>query len=113
MRSSILLTSLIILLISLLLISLTNCNPSNYRKQSVEPEKKVILILVDGVRYDYIKDPTLKGFQRMAKKGVRAEYVQPIFPSNSYPNWYTIVTGMLNIFSLHIILPYIYSAMKL
>lgn len=56
-------------------------------------EKKMILILVDGVRYDYVKDPNLKGFQRMAKKGVRAEYVQPIFPANSYPNWYTIVTG--------------------
>lgn len=23
-----------------------------------------------------------------------AEYVTPIFPSNSYPNWYTIVTGL-------------------
>jgi hypothetical protein len=61
---------------------------------SLQKEKKVILILVDGVRYDYVKDPALKGFQRMARKGVKAEYVQPIFPSNSYPNWYTIVTGM-------------------
>lgn len=61
---------------------------------SLHKEKKVILVLVDGVRYDYVKDPSLKGFQRMARKGVKAEYVQPIFPSNSYPNWYTIVTGM-------------------
>lgn len=53
----------------------------------------MLLFLVDGVRYDYIRDPTLKGFHRMAKEGVRAEYVQPIFPANSYPNWYTIVTG--------------------
>ena len=60
---------------------------------SLQKEKKVILVLVDGVRYDYVKDPALKGFQRMARKGVKAEYVQPIFPSNSYPNWYTIVTG--------------------
>ena len=92
--------SLLLVIILITITSLTSycdCNPSgnsNYRKQSVEPEKKVILILVDGVRYDYVKDPTLKGFARMAKKGVRAEYVQPIFPSNSYPNWYTIVTGM-------------------
>lgn len=56
-------------------------------------DKKVILILADGVRYDYVKDKSLTGFSRMAKNGVKAEYVQPIFPSNSYPNWYTIVTG--------------------
>lgn len=58
-----------------------------------QKDRKVILILVDGVRYDYVKDPSLKGFSRMARKGVKAEYVQPIFPSNSYPNWYTIITG--------------------
>uniref|UniRef100_T1K1S1 glycerophosphocholine cholinephosphodiesterase n=1 Tax=Tetranychus urticae TaxID=32264 RepID=T1K1S1_TETUR len=63
--------------------------------KSKKPNKqKVILILADGVRYDYIKDPNLKGIQRMARNGVKAEYVQPIFPSNSYPNWYTIVTGL-------------------
>lgn len=58
-------------------------------------DKKVILILADGIRYDYVKDKSLVGFARMAKNGVKAEYVQPIFPSNSYPNWYTIVTGKL------------------
>ena len=56
-------------------------------------DKKVLLILADGVRYDYVKDKSLVGFNRMAKNGVKAEYVQPIFPSNSYPNWYSIVTG--------------------
>lgn len=60
------------------------------------PKQKLIVILADGVRHDYVTDPTLKGFHRMSKNGVKAEYVQPIFPSNSYPNWYTIVTGMFN-----------------
>jgi len=80
----------------LLLIVIHECFslPSSDRILShISKEKKVILILVDGVRYDYVRDPSLKGFQRMARKGVKAEYVQPIFPSNSYPNWYTIVTG--------------------
>lgn len=66
---------------------------SSKSKNQRNNKQKVILILADGVRYDYIKDPNLKGIQRMAKTGVKAEYVQPIFPSNSYPNWYTIVTG--------------------
>lgn len=55
--------------------------------------QKMILILADGIRYDYVNDEKLVGFKRMAKNGVKAEYVQPIFPANSYPNWYTIVTG--------------------
>jgi predicted AlkP superfamily pyrophosphatase or phosphodiesterase len=76
---------------------LSNPSPQNILGH-ISKEKKVILILVDGVRYDYVKDPSLKGFQRMARKGVKAEYVQPIFPSNSYPNWYTIVTGESIIF---------------
>ncbi|CAL1267085.1 unnamed protein product [Larinioides sclopetarius] len=56
--------------------------------------EKVILVLVDGVRWDYLNDSSYTGFQRLASNGVKAEYVTPVFPSNSYPNWYTIVTGL-------------------
>ncbi|KFM82403.1 Ectonucleotide pyrophosphatase/phosphodiesterase family member 6, partial [Stegodyphus mimosarum] len=56
--------------------------------------EKVILVLVDGVRWDYLNDSSYVGFKRMADNGVKAEYVTPVFPSNSYPNWYTIVTGL-------------------
>ena len=56
--------------------------------------EKVLLVLVDGVRWDYINDSSVyTGFKRLADNGVKAEYVTPVFPSNSYPNWYTIVTG--------------------
>lgn len=55
---------------------------------------KVILILADGIRYDYLNDLTeFQGFRRMANNGVKS-LVTPIFPSNSYPNWYTILTGL-------------------
>lgn len=60
----------------------------------VQARQKVLLVLVDGCRWDYPQtDTTLKGFPKLAEMGVRAEYVLPIFPSNSYPNWYTLVTG--------------------
>lgn len=55
---------------------------------------RVVLILVDGVRWDYLSEPDLPGFGELAKTGVKAEYVVPIMPANSYPNWYTIVTGL-------------------
>ncbi|XP_074603685.1 glycerophosphocholine cholinephosphodiesterase ENPP6-like [Brevipalpus obovatus] len=101
MRTILLFNCVVITFFSLL--SVYNCVPTSKsdRKSSAKqssktsspPKQKLILILADGVRYDYINDPTLKGFKRMARTGVRAEYVRPIFPSNSYPNWYTIVTG--------------------
>nr|XP_037278470.1 glycerophosphocholine cholinephosphodiesterase ENPP6-like isoform X2 [Rhipicephalus microplus] len=55
---------------------------------------RVVLILVDGVRWDYLSESDLPGFGELAKTGVKAEYVVPIMPANSYPNWYSIVTGL-------------------
>ncbi|KFM74681.1 Ectonucleotide pyrophosphatase/phosphodiesterase family member 6, partial [Stegodyphus mimosarum] len=56
--------------------------------------RKLLLILVDGCRWDYPDQDIagLPGFRKLAENGVRAPYVTPIFPSNSYPNWYTLVT---------------------
>lgn len=55
---------------------------------------RVVLILVDGVRWDYLSEQELPGFSELASTGVKAEYVVPIMPANSYPNWYSIVTGL-------------------
>ncbi|RWS00165.1 ectonucleotide pyrophosphatase/phosphodiesterase family member 6-like isoform X1, partial [Dinothrombium tinctorium] len=58
-------------------------------------EQKLLIILIDGMRYDYPeRDTQLKAFQRLAREGVKAEYLEPIYPANSYPNWYTILTGL-------------------
>lgn len=54
----------------------------------------VILISLDGFRYDYIdlhKPPTLS---RLAKDGVRAKWMIPSFPTKTFPNHYTIATGL-------------------
>lgn len=54
----------------------------------------VVLISIDGWRWDYLerlKPPTLA---RLAASGVRAEGLIPSFPSKTFPNHYTIVTGL-------------------
>ncbi|XP_022240767.1 ectonucleotide pyrophosphatase/phosphodiesterase family member 6-like [Limulus polyphemus] len=62
---------------------------------SAKSQQKLLLILVDGCRWNYVDEQeNLLGFRRIAEHGVRAEFVTPIYPSNSYPNWYTIVTGL-------------------
>ncbi|XP_054155596.1 glycerophosphocholine cholinephosphodiesterase ENPP6-like [Oppia nitens] len=56
---------------------------------------KLLVILVDGFRWDYVaRDKRLIGFPRVAANGVTAKYVKPVFPANSYPNWYSIMTGL-------------------
>ncbi|XP_068212467.1 glycerophosphocholine cholinephosphodiesterase ENPP6-like [Palaemon carinicauda] len=57
----------------------------------------MILILVDGFRWDYTeihKGLGLPGFDHATSAGVRAKYLNPVFPANSFPNWHTMVTGL-------------------
>lgn len=54
---------------------------------------KLIVVLVQGVRADYVDHEVHTGFERLARAGVRAEYVLPVFPSSPYPNAYSIATG--------------------
>lgn len=54
----------------------------------------VILISLDGFRYDYLdkyKPPVLNN---LAKEGVRAKWMIPSFPTKTFPNHYTIATGL-------------------
>ncbi|KAK3107569.1 hypothetical protein FSP39_017474 [Pinctada imbricata] len=57
---------------------------------------KLLLILMDGFRWDYFDFPdvSLPGFQQIFQEGVRAQYLISEFPTNSYPNFYSIMTGL-------------------
>jgi predicted AlkP superfamily pyrophosphatase or phosphodiesterase len=58
-------------------------------------QRPVILIGIDGFRADYLDrgvTPTLSG---LAAEGVRADGgMKPSFPSVTFPNFYTLVTGL-------------------
>lgn len=54
----------------------------------------LILISLDGFRWDYVerfKPPHLSNF---IQNGVKAESLIPSFPTKTFPNHYTLVTGM-------------------
>ncbi len=67
---------------------LTKNDPSQYKKPYV------ILISADGFRADFIEKYEASFLQTISKKGVRAKYMQPSYPSVTFPNHYTIVTGL-------------------
>jgi len=54
----------------------------------------VILISMDGFRYDYIDKFAPPTITRLAKDGVRAKSMISSFPTKTFPNHYTIATGL-------------------
>jgi predicted AlkP superfamily pyrophosphatase or phosphodiesterase len=63
-------------------------HPSQYQKPYV------ILISIDGFRADFTEKHGASFLQSVSQKGVRAEYMTPSFPSLTFPNHYTLVTGL-------------------
>ena len=54
----------------------------------------VVLISIDGFRWDYLDRHQPPHLSRLAANGVRAEGLIPQFPSKTFPNHFTIVTGL-------------------
>ena len=54
----------------------------------------LILISIDGYRADYLDRGHSPVLAALAADGVRAKGLRPVFPSVTYPNHYTIVTGL-------------------
>ncbi|MFD2202058.1 alkaline phosphatase family protein [Shivajiella indica] len=61
---------------------------------SQEKDQYVILISLDGYRYDYTERFQPENLNRFIEKGTAAKSLIPSFPSKTFPNHYTIATGM-------------------
>jgi predicted AlkP superfamily pyrophosphatase or phosphodiesterase len=54
----------------------------------------VILISFDGFKPGYLQRVDLPNFNRVIQRGVRSTGMIPVYPSKTFPNHYSIVTGM-------------------
>jgi predicted AlkP superfamily pyrophosphatase or phosphodiesterase len=68
--------------------------PAPSTTASASPDRVVLLVSLDGFRADYIHRPAAARLRALAASGVRAERLIPVFPSKTFPNHYTIVTGL-------------------
>jgi len=61
-----------------------------------EHQQKPSLLLVsfDGFRADYLDRFDLPNFRRVMARGTRARGMHPVFPSITFPNHYSLVTGL-------------------
>lgn len=65
-------------------------------KSDAETNKQyVVMISLDGFRHDYIELHEAKHLNTIAKQGVRAVSMTPVYPSNTFPNHLSLVTGLL------------------
>lgn len=63
-------------------------NPINDLKPTV------ILISIDGLRFDYLEKYQPQTLNQLAREGVRAKWLIPSFPTKTFPNHYTVATGL-------------------
>jgi alkaline phosphatase D len=68
---------------------------SGFMKDSRKPFKNyVVLVSFDGFRWDYDKLFNTPYLNKMAKEGVKADRLIPSFPTKTFPNHYSIATGL-------------------
>lgn len=76
---------------------LTGCSTIDDRNRAIQNSNDkpiVILIGVDGLGADAIDRFPAPALNEMANTGVRAEHMTPVMPSLTFPNFYSIATGL-------------------
>jgi predicted AlkP superfamily pyrophosphatase or phosphodiesterase len=90
----ILLRPLLVLLVALS----AGCATPSHTGSLVNPQDTkpapLLLISIDAYRADYITRGLSPTLAMLAKDGVHADSMQPAFPSLTFPNHYTLVTGL-------------------
>ncbi len=70
---------------------------ANQMENSAESMAKpyVIMVSIDGYRYDYTEKFDAKNLKELAQNGSTSNWLIPSFPSKTFPNHYSLVTGLL------------------
>ncbi len=64
------------------------------RSPAGQPTHQLVLISLDGFRWDYLQRPNAARLRELAARGTQAERLVPSFPSKTFPNHITLVTGL-------------------
>jgi predicted AlkP superfamily pyrophosphatase or phosphodiesterase len=74
------------------LLLLAGCSTTPART-AAEPSP-LLLISIDALRADYLGKGDTPHLDRLARQGVRAEGMNPSYPALTFPNHFTLVTGL-------------------
>lgn len=68
--------------------------PGRQNDPGQQQKPYVILISIDGFRYDFAEIHGAKNILKLSGSGIAAESMKPGFPSLTFPNHYSIITGL-------------------
>lgn len=75
----------------------TGCTSPGARKDAREDAARshtVVLVSIDGMPAALLGTGTMPTLDALARGGVRAQWLRPSFPTLTFPNHYTLVTGL-------------------
>ncbi|WP_061540248.1 ectonucleotide pyrophosphatase/phosphodiesterase [Collimonas fungivorans] len=70
------------------------CAPATLQPPEQDARAPLILVSIDGFKPDYLTRGVTPNLNALAAQGARAEAMRPSFPSITFPNHYTLVTGL-------------------
>jgi predicted AlkP superfamily pyrophosphatase or phosphodiesterase len=70
-----------------------SCTDVNNNNQKEIEEFPLILISIDGFRWDYFEKTSTPNLDKIIQRGVKADGLETVYPSKTFPNHVTIVTG--------------------
>src|SRR5688500_900063 len=62
--------------------------------QRPAPTPTVLLVSIDGLRADVVGSGRMPALDALARNGVHAHWMTPSYPTLTFPNHYTLVTGL-------------------
>lgn len=65
-----------------------------HQKESNKDLPYVVMLSVDGFRWDYTEKVPTPNLDKIARMGVKAESLKASFPTKTFPNHYSIATGL-------------------
>lgn len=75
-------------------LAFTSCSSLPGQSSATTEPASVLLVSIDGFRADFLDRGITPHLSRVAREGVRAQWMNPSYPSLTFPNHYTLVTGL-------------------
>ncbi len=70
------------------------CKPQQVQRTQQTEKPYLVVLSIDGFRWDYTEKANTPNFDKLARKGVKAKSMIPSFPTKTFPNHYTLATSL-------------------
>ncbi|KAF1687684.1 alkaline phosphatase family protein [Pseudoxanthomonas broegbernensis] len=77
-----------------LLLSLAGCAASPAPRTGANDAPALLLVSIDGLRADALGRGDTPTLDRLAARGARAQWMRPSYPALTFPNHFTLATGL-------------------